>query len=93
MNVLFEELLFEIYKFRCQNIDVLYNSWYGKFNLSNEAYKLYKKKSNKKVNILYLSRHDPILVKVFKKLKSKFNQTDSHAGLISIPKNTLIAMK
>ena len=87
MDILLEELLNEIYRFTHQKIDVIYNGWYGGFGLSDEACKLYKKITKKDINqYRHICRHDYYLVKVFKKLKEKFNCSHCQAKIISIPK-------
>ena len=61
-----------------ETIEVLYNSWYGGWNVSKKAIELYKELSNdpSDENILsYKSRHDPLLLEVYNKLLDKFSGT------------------
>jgi hypothetical protein len=62
-------------------IEVLYNSSYGGFSLSNKAKKIYNKPLYG-----YESRFDPDLIKIYKELGSEINGKFSDINAEKIPK-------
>lgn len=70
--------------------EVVYNACYGGFGLSEEAKALYIKISKTNPDSFYdgdISRHDPVLVKVVKKLKEKVNTRFSELKIAKIEGN------
>ena len=71
-----------------EEIQILYNSCYGGWSLSNKAYELYNLRKNENSNKLkvYTRRSDPILIQIYYELGDEFDDKYSRTMVETIPK-------
>jgi len=75
-------------------IRVLYCDVYGGWNLSRKAIKMYRERTGKintenpedNIYFLYIERHDPILLEIYKELGTEFDGKYSQSEIEEIPK-------
>jgi hypothetical protein len=75
-------------------IRVLYCDVYGGWNLSKKAIKMYRERTGKintenpedNIYFLYIERHDPILLEIYKELGKEFDGKYSQSEIEEIPK-------
>jgi hypothetical protein len=70
-----------------KEIEILYNSCYGGWRLSDKAMELYSLRKTKNANNYVRKRHDPILIQIYKELGDEFDGgKHSKTGIEKIPK-------
>jgi hypothetical protein len=70
-----------------EEIEVLYNGWYGKWKISEKARELYLFRRTKDSNNYLSKRNDPILIQIYNELGDKFDESSSsNTKIEKIPK-------
>ena len=69
-----------------EEIEILYNTRYGRWVISNKAMELYKLRKTINFNYYLHKRNDPILVQIYKELGDEFDGNCSSTKIEKIPK-------
>ena len=68
-----------------EEIDVLYNNWYGGWNISDKTKELYELRKINNSNYCR-RRNDPILIQIYNELGNEFDGKHSKTYIEKIPK-------
>jgi len=70
-----------------EEIEVLYNGWYGGWRMSEKARELYSLRRTKDSNNYLSRRNDPILIQIYNELGDDFDESRTSTTMIQkIPK-------